>query len=59
MLPGQLSIPGTEREPIRATLERKARESLKPQCYQKPLDIGLFGDEALQSDLLDMPMFMD
>ena len=38
------------------TREMQARASarLVPTVPQKPLDIGLFGDDAAQSDLTDM-----
>ncbi|MDO8596402.1 MAG: hypothetical protein Q7R45_07245 [Sulfuricaulis sp.] len=50
----QLDIPGAEHEPIRGTLERKARAPLKPQTAQKPCDDGLFSDTANQLDLMEM-----
>lgn len=59
MLPGQLSLPSTEREPIRATLERKAQQPLRPNCSQKTCDVGLFSVEVDQLDLADIEMFAD
>ena len=50
----QTSLPGTGREPIRATLQRRADAALKPASNQKPADIGLFSDTASQTDLVDM-----
>jgi hypothetical protein len=34
--------------------KRKAGEPLKPKVRQKPADEGLFGDEANQTDLVDL-----
>jgi hypothetical protein len=53
-LPGQTELPGAERTPLWAWLERKAAESLKPRKAQKPCDYGLFSDEAAQLDLVEM-----
>jgi hypothetical protein len=33
---------------------RKTAAPLKPKIAQKPLDFGLFGDDALQTDLVDL-----
>ena len=40
-----------------AAAQREANSPLKPKEAQKPLDIGLFSDDANQLDLIEM--FMD
>jgi N12 class adenine-specific DNA methylase len=47
-------IPGAERISDAELAQRKADEGLKPKVQQKPADIGLFGDEDKQSDLVDL-----
>jgi hypothetical protein len=32
-------------------VQRKANEPLRPSVEQKPMDVGLFGDEAKQKEL--------
>lgn len=57
-LPGQFDLPQTS--PDLAGLARlKAKAPLRAAKPQSACDIGLFSDDALQADLLDMPMFMD
>ncbi len=46
-------IPGADKIGDGDLAQRKTNERLKPKVAQKPADIGLFGDEANQSDLLD------
>lgn len=36
--------------------QRKSAAPLKPEQPQKPMDIGLFSDEASQLDLIEMLM---
>jgi hypothetical protein len=55
-LPGQLDLPQTEENTAAAAMLRGAMP-LKPKQPQKPMDIGLFSDEANQLDLIEM--FMD
>lgn len=44
----------------RVTMERKWAGAGRPaKVPQKPMDIGLFGGDERQSDLLDIEMFMD
>jgi hypothetical protein len=38
----------------RHEMQARASARLVPTVPQKPLDIGLFGDDAAQSDLTDM-----
>ena len=52
-LEGQLELPGAEKITSAEQAQRAANEPLKPTVEQKPMDIGLFGDEAQQTDLLD------
>ena len=47
-------IPGAEKISDAEVAKRKAREPLKPKVGQKPADEGLFGDEANQTDLVDL-----
>lgn len=51
-LPGQLSLPDTG-ERMGELARRKAAAPLRPGKPQAPCDIGLFGDEAAQLDLVD------
>ena len=48
VIPGAVKISGAE------VAKRKAGEPLKPKAEQKPADEGLFGDEANQTDLIDL-----
>jgi hypothetical protein len=50
----QGTLPGAE--PIGTTehAARLAQAPLRPRQAQRPLDFGLFGDEAAQLDLVDM-----
>lgn len=52
-LPGQFQIPLTEENLARLAM-RQAAAPLKPKEPQKPMDIGLFSDEANQIDLIEM-----
>ena len=47
-------IPGAEKVSDAEVAKRKAREPLKLKVEQKPADEGLFGDEANQTDLVDL-----
>ena len=47
-------IPGAERISDAELAKRKAVEALKAKVNQKPTDEGLFGDEANQTDLVDL-----
>ena len=47
-------IPGAEKVSDAEVAKRKAREPLKPKVGQKPANEGLFGDEAKQTDLVDL-----
>jgi hypothetical protein len=47
-------IPGAEKVSDAEVAKRKAGEPLKPKVRQKPADEGLFGDEANQTDLVDL-----
>jgi hypothetical protein len=49
----QLDLPDTAPD-IGGTLQRKADAPLKPKLDQKPCDIGLFGDESAQLDIVDL-----
>lgn len=53
-LPGQLDIFGGVRAPDGDLAQRRANEALRPGITQKPMDEGLFGDTARQTDLVDM-----
>ncbi len=48
---GQTNIPGTERISEAELAKRRAAEPMKPGVAQKPMDIGLFSDEAKQREL--------
>ncbi len=52
-LPGQLDLPATEQR-IAETLKQKAGASLRPSKPQLPLDVGLFSDDVLQTDLIEI-----
>src|SRR5216684_1018401 len=46
-------MPGAEKAPDKTMAQRAANALLKPKVAQKSADVGLFGDEMNQSDLLD------
>jgi hypothetical protein len=48
---GQQSLPGTERIGQGELAHRRINEPLKPKVEQRPMDIGLFGDESKQGSL--------
>ncbi|MEP0323320.1 LPD38 domain-containing protein [Bauldia litoralis] len=50
----QFVLPGAEKATDADRAQRKADDRLKPKKAQKPADIGLFGDDARQTDLLDL-----
>lgn len=50
----QMVIPGAEKIGDGQLAQRKADQGLKANAPQKPADIGLFGDEKDQTDLLDL-----
>ena len=52
-LKGQLDLPATGQR-IAELLKRKAGERLIAPSDQKPLDFGLFSDDSLQTDLIEM-----
>ncbi len=52
-LPGQLNLAETP-ERIGGLLKLKARAPIKPRVPQLPADIGLFSDDSLQTDLVEM-----
>jgi hypothetical protein len=43
---------GCERD-LSGALQRKADAPLKPATQQEPCDVGLFGDESKQVDLIE------
>ena len=47
-------IPGAKKVSDAEIAKRKAGEPLKPKVGQKPANEGLFGDEANQTDLVDL-----
>ena len=47
-------LPGAERVGQGALAKRKAAEPLRATSPQKPCDVGLFSDDAAQSDLIDL-----
>ena len=47
-------IPGAEKVSDAEIAKRRAGESLKPKVGQKPANEGLFGDRAIQIDLVDL-----
>ncbi len=53
-LPGQLDLAGTAKAGDGDRAQRAANAPMKPKVAQKPMDMGLFGDEAAQIDMLDM-----
>jgi hypothetical protein len=48
---GQMQLPGAERVGTGELVQRRAEEPLKPGVEQKPMDFGLFGDDAKQREL--------
>ena len=50
----QTVLPGAEKESQGTQAQRKAEQPLKPKVAQKPADVGLFGDEKDQGDLMDL-----
>jgi hypothetical protein len=46
-------IPGTEPD-VSAALRRRAAAPLRPIVVQQACDLGLFSDEPLQLDLVDL-----
>ena len=50
----QAVLPGAEKIGDGELAQRKTDTGLKPKVAQKPTDIGLFGDEKDQTDLLDI-----
>jgi len=54
-LPGQLDIPQTE-ERVAELARLKAAAPMRPAKPQKPCDVGLFSDDADQTDLIEMLM---
>jgi hypothetical protein len=48
---GQQQIPGAERISDAERAQRAADQPLKPKAEQKPMDVGLFGDEKDQQEL--------
>lgn len=52
-LPGQMELPQTDPRPAELA-KRNITSRLLAKAPQKPCDIGLFGDDAAQTDLLDL-----
>lgn len=52
-LPGQFDLPCTE-ERFAELARLKARAPLRAGKPQLPLDVGLFSDDSLQTDLIEM-----
>jgi hypothetical protein len=50
----QFVLPGAEKVGDAAMARRRAAEPLRPRVPQQPCDHGLFGDGALQTDLIAM-----
>lgn len=51
--PRQMQLPSTAHDP--AGLARHlAAQPLRPRKPQQPCDVGMFGDQAAQLDLVDM-----
>lgn len=51
--PRQMDLAQTERDPA-GLAKMLAKAPLRPRKPQNPCDVGLFGDAALQLDLVDM-----
>ena len=47
-------LPGAEKASDAATVRRAASKPLQARVPQQPCDIGLFSDDAAQTDLLDV-----
>jgi hypothetical protein len=54
-LPGQLELSGTSPS-VREVLAKRAAAPLRPGKAQAACDVGLFGDDASQLDLVEMFM---
>jgi hypothetical protein len=52
-LPGQLDMPGTAVE-VKGQIRRRGAAPLRSGQAQMPCDIGLFSDDADQTDLIEM-----
>ena len=52
-LPGQLDLPNNGAD-IGAAARARSAAPLRPAAPQAPLDFGLFGDDSLQTDLIEM-----
>lgn len=52
-------LPGGERISDAELAQRRADQALKPKVPQKPMDTGLFGDEAKQLELGDRSLAAD
>lgn len=52
-LPGQLDLPQTETR-LAELARLKARAPLRATRPQLPADVGLFSDDAMQTDLIEM-----
>lgn len=50
----QRDLAGCEHEPSRLLLQRRVNAPLKPNKPQAPCDLGLFSDQAAQTDLVIM-----
>jgi len=50
----QYVLAGVSRAGDRETAQRRADKPLRPKMPQRPCDIGLFSDEAAQTDLVDL-----
>jgi hypothetical protein len=48
----QIELPGCKPD-LAGALQRKADAPLKPAMPQEPCDVGLFGDDANQTDLFE------
>lgn len=49
----QFVLPGAERLTQTELAKRQSAAPLRPDKAQKPCNIGLFGDDAAQTDLID------
>jgi hypothetical protein len=49
----QYVLPGAERITDSELARKRAETRLRPTVAQRPCDVGLFGDTAAQSDLVD------
>lgn len=48
------TLPGFEPITDAELAQRRASQPLKPKAEQRPCDVGLFSDDAAQSDLVEM-----